>query len=475
MSHPELKQLTTAEQLFDAGKIDEALELLNDWIQYEGLNFQQRSHFQFLKGLILFYQNKSEKIIKLGEKIFKESQRLNENLQSFDGLFFIIIGLLLGNRFDETFKRIEEAEDLLKINPNLSRNILIQREVRISVVKACINFFSGNIEVAEKCLEWVLEPQNELVNIFETVWANLIMAQIMFQVKGKFDLALKYAKKAMSIAKKIKFNHYWIGFCQVGFGVFYQSISEYDISLKHSMKSLAIFKEINNNWYIANVLNNIGNLYCDKGEYDLALKYLEDSLLLWEQYPLRIEACLDSLIFVALEKGDTERAQKYFHRLENMHDQKKDSLIELLYQYNKALILKRSSRIRDKAKAEELLKQIIEAEPVLLDLTINAYIHLCDLLLAEFRINNDNKVLEEVNQFNAQLLTITEKSRSYLVFCETHLLQAKLALINFNVKTARRFLTQAQKIAESHGIRRLAMKISYEHEKLIKQLKMWEK
>jgi len=42
------------------------------------------------------------------------------------------------------------------------------------------------------------------------------------------------------------------------------------------------------------------------------------------------------------------------------------------------------------------------------------------------------------------------------------------------MKTARRYLTQAQKIAESYGIKRLAMKISYAHDELLKQLKMWE-
>ena len=71
-------------------------------------------------------------------------------------------------------------------------------------------------------------------------------------------------------------------------------------------------------------------------------------------------------------------------------------------------------------------------------------------------------------------MDIAEKQHSYLVFCETFILQAKLALMNFNMKAARRFLTHAQKIAESYGIKRLAMKISYEHDELIKQSKMWE-
>ena len=475
MSHPELIELTRAEQLFNVGKLDEALELLNDNSKFEGLDLQQITYFQFLKGLILMYQNNSEDIIKLGEDMLKEGQKLNENLHSFDGLFFILIGLCIANKFDEAFHKIEKAEVLLGLIHNVSKNVLVRREVRLSVLKAYISFYLGNIDLAEKCLEGPLGSEKELDNAFEIVWANIIMADIMIRIRRRSDIAIKYFKKAMSLAKEINFNHYWIGLCYIGLGVIYSYNCEYDLSFKQYRESLTIYKEINNKWFIANLLNNIGNLYCEKGEYELALKYLEESLILWEPYPFLLEACLDSLIFVSLEKGDTERVQKYFHRLENMYNQKKDNHLELIYEYNKALILKSGSRIRDKAKAEELLKKITKKENIYSDIIISAYIHLCDLHLAEFRINNNSEVLDELNQNIDKLLSIAEKSHSYLVFCETFILQAKLALMYFNIKAARRFLTQAQKIAESYGIKRLAMKISYEHDKLIKELEMWEK
>jgi len=475
MSHPKLIELTRAEQLFNVGKLDEALELLNDNSKFEGLDFQQITYFQFLKGLILMYQNNSEDIIKLGEDMLKEGQKLNENLHSFDGLFFILIGLCLANKFDEAFNKIEKAEVLLGLIYNVSKNVLIRRKVRLSVLKAFINFYLGNIDLAEKCLEGPLGSEKELDNTFEIVWANIIMADIMIRIRRRSDIAIIYFKKAMSLAKEIKFNHYWIGLCYIGLGVIHSYNYEYDLSFKQYRESLTIYKEINNKWFIAILLNNIGNLYCEKGEYELALKYLEESLILWEPYPFLLEASLDSLIFVSLEKEDTERVQKYFHRLENMYNQKKDNRLELLYQYNKALMLKRGARIRDKAKAEELFKQVIEKENIYSEIIIYAYIHLCDLHLAEFRINNNSEVLEELNQNMDKLLSIAEKSHSYLVFCETFILKAKLALINFNMKAARRFLTQAQRIAESYGIKRLAMKISYEHDELIKQINMWEK
>lgn len=474
MTYPELKQLTRAEELFDRGKLDESLEILNDLSQFEGLNGQQKSYFKFLQGLIFFYQNKSEQLIKLGEYIFEEGQKLNESLQSFDGLFFIIIGLGGADKFDEAYRFLEKLGSIMKSISNDSRSLL-QRQVRLSVLKGFLNLFSGNTDVVEKCLKITFSSEKDLGNTFELVWANLIMAQIMIQVKVNYDLALKYTNNALLSAEKIRFNHYWLGFCQISYGVINHCIYEYDKSLNYYLQSLKIFKQINNDWYIAIILNNIGLIYCDKGEYDLALEYLEEALMLWERYSLRIEACLDSLIFVALEKGDNELTDKYFHHLENIYYEKKDEkYISLIYLFNKASILKKSARIRDKAKAEELIKQIIKTETLYFDIKIYAYIHLCDLLLAEFRINNNSDVLDEINQNITQLLNIAEKSHSYLAFCETFILKAKLALLNFDIKAARRFLTQAQKIAESRGINRLAMKISHEHDELLNQEKIWE-
>ncbi|MHA1240905.1 MAG: tetratricopeptide repeat protein [Promethearchaeota archaeon] len=474
MSYPELIELTKAEQLFDDGKLDEALQLLNDNNQFEGLNFQQKSYFQGLKGLILIYQNKNIELIELGELMLKEGQDSKENLQSFDGLFFILFGLDQEKKFEEALNRIGQAETLLGLISNVPKNVISQRELRLNVLKTLIDIHTGKIDKAEKCLEELLRSQNEHDIMWELMFAFTNMTFIQLIIRGRYDLALEYTEKAMTQAKKTKFNHYWLGYCHCGIGVIHAQKCEYDLSFKHYMKSLAYFKQINNIWFIANLYNNLGGLHCIKGEFDIALNYLEEAIILWEPYPLLKDACLDTLIWVSLEKGDDERAQKYFHCLENLVNEKKDRHLEVLYQYNKALMLKRSTRIRDKAKAEELLKQVIETEGFYFETTISAYINLCDLLLAEFRVNNNTEVLEELYKYIDNLLTIAETSHSYFIFCNTFILQAKLALITLDLKAARRFLTQAQKIAESYGIKRLAMKISYEHDELLKKSKMWE-
>jgi len=143
MSNSDLKQLTRAEELFDAGELDKALEILNDQSQYEGLNFQQKSHFQFIKGLILFYLNSGEDIVSLGEEIYKEGQKRNDNLHSFDGLWFIFTGLGLWGKHDEAFKLIKKIEILINDLSNVSKDILTLRKVRLSAAKAYVGLHGG--------------------------------------------------------------------------------------------------------------------------------------------------------------------------------------------------------------------------------------------------------------------------------------------------------------------------------------------
>ena len=477
MSHLDLKHLTKAECLFDVGKLNEALEILNDENHFEGHDLQQKSYFQFLKGLILMYLNKGDDLISLGEPIYKEGQKRNDNLQSFDGLFFIILGLAIAGKFEEAFRLFEKAESVLKSISDVSKEIITQRKARLSATKAFVGLRGGKVDLVEKSLVWILDSQEKFDKSFEIVWANLIMASYLFRVKINYDLCKEHIKKALSLAKEIKFNHYWIALCQLYFGGYYLSIGELDKSLKYNIKSLELFKKIKSNFNIAILLNNIGNLFGEMGEYELAVEHLEESISLLEQLPqgfISIEGVIGSLIELAVEYGDNERTQKYFHRLENIYKQKKNERIELEYKFAKALILKTSPRIRDKAKAEELLKEIVVTKTIVFGLIIIAHIHLCDILLMEYRIDNDSEILAELNHYISKLLTIAEKQHSYLVFCETFILQAKLALLNFDIKSTRLFLTQAQQIAESYSMKRLAMKISFEHDELLRKTKMWE-
>ena len=109
MPNSESNQLIQAEKLIEACKIDEALEILNDLVQLEGNNIQQKVSYQLRKGQILLWQAKYEEAIRLGKEIFKENQKLNKKLHSVDGLILVVRGLIVAEKLDDVLVIIEQA------------------------------------------------------------------------------------------------------------------------------------------------------------------------------------------------------------------------------------------------------------------------------------------------------------------------------------------------------------------------------
>ena len=228
---------------------------------------------------------------------------------------------------------------------------------------------------------------------------------------------------------------------------------------------------------MASVLSAMAETYRDfTKDYDRASEYLEASLAAYKPDVNYIWAGgrFYTAITIALKKGDHEQAKKYFRHLEQMNSQVKDKRIEGLYRTSKALILKASSRFRDMVKAEKILRHIITEENFHFEHTPIALINLCDILLSEFRVTNNLEILNELEPLIMHLLSIAEKTQSHWIQAETYLFQAKLALLSFDVKKSRRFLTQAQQIAEKYDLNKLALEISNEHKNLIDHLELWE-
>ena len=133
-------------------------------------------------------------------------------------------------------------------------------------------------------------------------------------------------------------------------------------------------------------------------------------------------------------------------------------------------MLKTKPRISNLAKAQKLLKEVIEEDAI----QITAIINLCDILLVDLRNTNDTEIVDEIKDYIGRLLNIAEKTHSYSLQAEAYLLQAKMVLISSDLEEARRLLAKGQQIAEKFGLTRLAMSISEEHDKLLNELSVWE-
>jgi len=469
------EELIPIKQLIDEGKLDEADQLIQNFEEKEGHTLHDLVLSHLLKCELLLLQGLYETLVKLAEQTYKESLGLGKNLLSVDLLLKMANALLWLNQFDKFHDIIKQGEELLKALPQELPADYKQREAYVDWLKGRFYFEIRDADRALKHLEHSLALREELGNKQEIAVSLGVIGRVFISLKVDYDRALKYYERGMTIAEESG-NKWYIGNFYYYMAIVHQVKGELERSIKLYKQGLTIFNDINNKYMVAAILINLGEVYRQRGELDRALECLEQALALrYERRNLRdIAIVLDYLIQILLDKGDLERAQQYLHRYEQLNNQLKDKKLNLMYLLNKALMLKTSPRALNRGKAEEILKQILEDEDSDFELILKALPSLCELLLTELRMTNDLEVLDEINPLIARLLDIAEKTGSYSILSETHLLQAKLSLLTFNIKKAKRFLTQAQQIAERFGLNQLAIKISNEHDELLKQLSMWE-
>ena len=132
--------------------------------------------------------------------------------------------------------------------------------------------------------------------------------------------------------------------------------------------------------------------------------------------------------------------------------------------------------MRDHFEAEAMLRKMVEDYPTDYASFWNNIVltSLCDLYFEEFRMSNQIKVLDDIPPLIDRLQKIAKVQNSFSSLANVKLLQAKFALLQINMVEARKLLTEAQQIANEHGLQLLAGLISNEHDHLLEELKLWE-
>ena len=480
MSRSEVEELTRAKQLIYEGKSEEALHLMKNFEEREDISLQDLVSWHLLKCIIFVHQYSLGELIEFAEQTYKESIGLGKSLLSVDALYymgFALTGIFNLKKADEIIK---QGEDLLKTLTNEPIKDYKKREANIAFLKGLFYYLPAaerrDPDLALEHFEKSLELREEYGDKHEVAESLLLIAGILWYYKGELDQAFEYIERALTLAKESKMKFH-IAFSKMHKAVYFSFKGELDRSIIINKQSLALFKELNNKPFIATILNNLAGIYLAKGELERALECSEQSLALytelWDLIP--IATTHDFLIHILIEKGDLKRAQESLNQLEQLNNQLKNKYVNSITLFNKALILKTSPRIINKGKAAEILKQILEDEDSEYELIMKSLLALCELLLFELNATNEPQILDEFQTYLSRLINIVKKGRSYWLLAETYLLQARVSLLTLNMNKARRLFAKSQDLAEKYGLNLLAMRISNEHDELLKQLEVWEK
>ncbi|MFW9914525.1 MAG: ABC transporter substrate-binding protein [Candidatus Thorarchaeota archaeon] len=140
----------------------------------------------------------------------------------------------------------------------------------------------------------------------------------------------------------------------------------------------------------------------------------------------------------------------------------------------KAIKLKQSSRMGEKAQAQELFQQMANDETLAPELTIYSMLNLCDMLLDEVRTYGETSVFHEAELLSNRIQTMAQQQDSSALQVEALLLQSKFALLEGKITRADKLLEQAATAATTHNLPKLAKKVTQEQAMLAKEVNRWE-
>ncbi|MFX1534732.1 MAG: tetratricopeptide repeat protein [Promethearchaeota archaeon] len=498
MSNTRPNGIVQVEKLLYEGKFNEALQIVNTVEKDNTLTTDDRLTCQLLKGTLLNKQGKFEEALQIANKVLQESQSLGKALQTIDAVFIMADAYIVLGRFNEALETLLQGEKTLKRvrQKESSKSILRRffsfrqaekvdkkkespeeigrRKARLLYHKGVIYMRKGDLEQASDYHQEGLALQKEFGDK-QDISLSLNNIGIIYWQQGALDKALRYCEESLELFEELG-NKQNIARSLNNIGVIYMTKGELDQALENFQKSLTLLLEMGNKHYIAALQGNIGEIYRQQGHLDLALENLSQSLELFEDIGnnLHTSEALFRLIMITIDKPSPELAQQYLERLQKINEQEKNKIISQRYRVSNALILKSSQRARKRVKAEELLEQVAGEEIVDHEVTVVALLGLCDLLLSELLSSGNQEILDDVKPLVNRLLEIAKAQHSHSLLVESYMLNANLALVDLNLNEARRLLTQAQFIAEERDLKRLAMKISNEHDILLEQLSKWE-
>ena len=508
------EKLSHVRKLIDQAKFNEALEIIENFENSESLSPEDQLSALLIKARIYTYTREYEKNVEVSSRAYEISQELGRASESVEALIGKAYIIFIDD-LDKASTYVTEAERLLKSLPdNFSTEVLRRRLLSI---KSWILLFKGNIngatESAQQCLKLIKEDKlsnkleltatflvlgwinayqgnrvkaldyamkslkhNKELNHDVAIAADYTLIARIYLGKGDYDQALQYCKQSLAIkgiTSRTKLT------ALQNLAIIYYFKSKLNRALKYQLQVISLGEELNLTDPLVDSLMWVGYIYNILGKSNLALEYFERSLTLSEKwgFTMTIAQSLTNLIWIYIDLNSREKANRYFSRLSELYDRTMDKVdVDISYFYlgTKAYMMKSSPRMRDRVKAQELFREVIDRTPPGSENLMLFMGNLCDLLFEELSLYNNPEILDEIIPLVTRSLGMAETSRNYKWLAESKLLQAKLALIQMNLEEAKKLMVLAQRIADLHGLNLLAYRISGEHDNLLEQIDAWD-
>ncbi|MFX0091105.1 MAG: tetratricopeptide repeat protein [Candidatus Hodarchaeota archaeon] len=326
----------------------------------------------------------------------------------------------------------------------------------------------GEIDTALTCYQQALTIYEKSSIPFRIAFALGLIVNV-YILKGELEAALENCHRWLRLSQEVyqkTENAVNLARCYYRFAWIHYLKGELDTALDYVQQSLAFQGTIGGPYFFFDFIFLSVLIYQAQGEWGTALERLQQLLSEVEQWNDTSTAeVLFELVRVVLAQKNRLQAQGYLSRLQQLQTRTPNPWIHLCSRLAEALVLKQSSRVREKFQAQTILEQIVQEEVLRFDLTALALIQLCDLLIAEVKFSGEPDVWEEVKALVDKLYVMAQDQHSVTLMCEALLLRAKSAVADGKLSQAQSCYEQARLTATEKNLPVLLAKVDTEQKR----------
>ncbi len=509
--------LDTPSGLWRKGELEEALKELDQIkLSEEFIEFNTLQG-KLLRIKILTLLKEFGQAQALVTEVIEAGQRLDLEIIYLDALIFNIEIKILLKQFEQASELTKQFEATIEFSKSLHSHDRIKRLGKMAILKSrfyreMVDFTSAT-EYSTKALEHF--------NKIDYQWGMLeaiISSYHLQYLLGNHEKSIEECERGVELSRKFG-NELILGGFYVGMANALSGTGQIKRSINFYLKAKKIAEDIQNDTLLCRALGNLGGSYTKIGEPKTAIKLLEQcrhlslqiddkeylafslrdlgvSYQLLGEFDQAEKLFLESfsiyrklgdylyaetarfcLFLLALELDSIDKARKYYEQLKQFIIANPVPGVLLYDKFMQAMLLKASSRPKDKFRAQNLFGKIVEEQNLMFVdyITIPAMLHLFELLLYELRISGDNEILEDIKNLNQRIKDFAKTQNISILHAESLLLESKLALVELDLEQSHQLLQDAQTIAEEKGLNNLILKIVHEKFAIKDQINRWER
>ncbi|MHA2214916.1 MAG: tetratricopeptide repeat protein [Candidatus Hodarchaeales archaeon] len=302
------QELQQCKQFISAGKLGQALEIINSLEKSHQLSDDEGLICSYLKSDVFYRYGQYQKAMNLSQNILLESKRQGNQLQAVDALIMISTILWRIGKFPDSQKRLEEAEKIIALMSEDTSHEVRKRTANLIYRRGTIYSSLGELNKQMKYAKEALGVYEEIddkkgiSNCFN-VMANIIVS------RGDLDNGLALYKKALNLNYKVN-DLEAVGMVLGNLGMIHLHKGEFDQALKSFQKAISIDEEIGNKIFLAERLIMTGFIHSLKGSLNEALGILQRCLNISEEMNTKQEIALTLGVIglVYIDKGELSKA-----------------------------------------------------------------------------------------------------------------------------------------------------------------------